>query len=90
MDGFPSVTASSQALVCGHWGGESRNHYCCDVTLGEDLSHILTDHGPANNATLSKIALAIVQLCGFHNVPKALTCYSVQRDEVLDAIPKSV
>ena len=68
-----------------HWGVESRNHYCCEVIFGEDLSHICIGHDPANN-----IVLAIVRLRSFHSVPESLTRFSVQHDEVLDAIPKPV
>lgn len=73
-----------------HWGVESNNHNCHDVTLGEDHSRIRTDRDIANNAGLNNNALAIVRLRGFRSMPKALARFSVQGNEVLEAILKPV
>ncbi len=90
--GIPSLPAEQAtahelpALHRGHWTVENRNHLPRDVTFGEDASRIRTAHGPANNALLNNLALAIVLRCGFDAVPEGLTYFGVRRAEALQAI----
>ena len=82
-------SANAQTLLSmnrGHWCIENANHYRRDATLGEDASRIRARHGPANNATLNNIALAIVFHRGFHHLPEANLHFMVQRQDALDAI----
>ena len=78
-------TACSPGTAC-HWQIENGNHYRRDVSLGEDASRIRARHGPANNATLNNITLAIVFHRGFRHVPEANLHFMMRRKEALDAI----
>ena len=70
----------------GHWSIENRNHYRRDTVYGEDQSRIHTHHGPANNATISNAALAIVLHAGFANVPESIDHYQQHREAALATI----
>lgn len=70
----------------GHWSIENRNHYRRDTVYGEDQSRIHTHHGPANNATISNAALAIVLHAGFTNVPESIDHYQQHREAALATI----
>ena len=85
----PEDRADPERLLAwnrGHWQIENGNHYRRDVSLGEDASRIRARHGPANNATLNNIVLAIVFHRGFHHVPEANLHFMMRRKEALDAI----
>ena len=85
----PEDRADPERLLAwnrGHWQIENGNHYRRDVSLGEDASRIRARHGPANNATLNNIALAIVFHRGFRHVPEANLHFMMRRKEALDAI----
>ena len=69
----------------GHWTVENRNHLPRDVSLGEDRSHIRTGHGPANNAALNNLALALLVRSG-PTVPLAQSHFCACRDEALEAL----
>ncbi len=47
-------------LQRGHWRVESANHYRRDKVFGEAASRVRTGHGPANNAALNNLALALL------------------------------
>ena len=70
----------------GHWSIENRNHYRRDTVYGEDQSRIHTHHGPANNATISNAALAIVLHAGFANLPESIDHYQQHREAALATI----
>ncbi len=75
----------------GHWTVENRNDHARDVTFGEDSSRICTGWGPASNAALNNLALAIVlRRKARGTVPQALTRFSVRREEALAAILQPV
>ena len=64
LTSLPPERASACRLLTldrGHWTVESRNHFSRDVSLLEDKSHIRTGHGPANNAMLNNLALALIK-----------------------------
>lgn len=64
LTSLPPEQASSCRLLTlhrGHWAVESSNHFVRDVSLLEDDSQIRTGHGPANNAALNNIALALIK-----------------------------
>jgi predicted transposase YbfD/YdcC len=46
-------------IVRDHWGIENRLHWTLDVTLDEDLARNRKDNGPANLASLRRLALNI-------------------------------
>ena len=48
----------------GHWKLENGNHLSRDVSLLEDESEFPTRHGPANNAALNNLALALIKRSG--------------------------
>ena len=71
----------------GHWTVENRNHLPRDVSMGEDASHIRTGHGPANNAALNNLALALLVRSGRGpTVPLAQSHFCACRDEALEAL----
>ena len=71
----------------GHWTVENRNHLPRDVSMGEDDSHIWTGHGPANNAALNNLALALLVRSGRGpTVPLAQSHFCACRDEALEAM----
>ena len=64
LTSLPPERASACRLLTlhrGHWTVESRNHFTRDVSLLEDSSHIRTGHGPANNAALNNLVLALIK-----------------------------
>ena len=64
LTSLPPERASACRLLTldrGHWTVESRNHFSRDVSLLEDDSHIRTGHGPANNAMLNNLVLALIK-----------------------------
>jgi predicted transposase YbfD/YdcC len=46
-------------LIRQHWHIENQLHWQLDVHLGEDLSRIRRDHGPANLAALRRLAITL-------------------------------
>ena len=59
-------------LQRGHWQVESANHFRRDKTFAEDASRVRTGHGPANNAALNNLALALLlSQPQFETVPEA-------------------
>ena len=50
------------------------------------VRRIHTHHGPANNATISNAALAIVLHAGFANVPESIDHYQQHREAALATI----
>ena len=64
LTSLPREQASACRLLTlhrGHWTVESSNHFSRDVSLLEDRSHIRTGHGPANNAALNNLTLALIK-----------------------------
>lgn len=75
LTSLPPERASACRLLTlhrGHWAVESSNHFSRDVSLLEDKSQIRTGHGPANNAALNNLALALIK-------------YSAQRQDKTNA-----
>ncbi len=59
-------------LQRGHWRVESANHYRRDKVFGEAASRVRTGPGPANNAALNNLALALLlSQPQFETVPEA-------------------
>ena len=67
-----AAAADLLAMLRGHWEVESGNHYRRDVTPGEDRSRIRTGHGPAVNAALNNLVLALILSKGETDLPAAL------------------
>jgi predicted transposase YbfD/YdcC len=55
----------------GHWHIENRLRWVRDITFGEDLSRIRTDHGPAVMATLRNLAISVHRRHGATNITVA-------------------
>ncbi len=72
---LPPAAASARELRVlqrGHWRVESANHYRRDKVFGEAASRVRTGHGPANNAALNNLALALLlSQPQFETVPEA-------------------
>ena len=87
---LPQAAASAQQLLTlqrGHWQVESANHYRRDKTFGEDASRVRTGHGPANNAALNNLALALLLAQRqFQTVPEAQIYYAGNREEALQLL----
>ena len=91
--GFTSLPWE-QASACrlltlqpGHWTLENGNHLLRDVSLLEDASRIRTGHGPANNAVLNNLVLALIKRSGkFAMVPEGMAYYTVNRAASLEAM----
>lgn len=47
--------------VRAHWGIENQFHWVMDVVFHDDLMRLLTQHGPANMATVRHIALNLLR-----------------------------
>jgi len=50
------------AAVRAHWRIEHNLHWVLDVGFDEDRARIRCDHGPANLATLRKLALNVLHI----------------------------
>ena len=87
---LPREQASAYRLLTlhrGHWTVENGNHLSRDVSLLEDASHIRTGHGPANNAALNNLALALIKRSGkFATVPEGMAYYTANRAAALEAM----
>lgn len=70
------------ALVRGHWSIEAM-HHIQDVTYDEDRSRIRTRHGPANMATLTRLALSAIRHLGYRTVPDGQRHLANNRDELI-------
>jgi predicted transposase YbfD/YdcC len=57
-------------VIRGHWQIEAL-HWIRDVSFGEDLSQIRTNHGPANMATLRNFAISRHRLAGATQIAQA-------------------
>ena len=72
---LPPAAASARELLVlqrGHWRVESANHYRRDKVFGEAASRVRTGPGPANNAALNNLALALLlSQPQFETVPEA-------------------
>ena len=74
------------ALNRGHWTVENQNHRHRDTTFAEDACLMRTRHGPANNAVLNNMALAIIFHNGFTGVEAAVQHFAMGRDKAIRAI----
>ena len=87
---LPSARASACRLLTlhrGHWAVENANHLSRDVSLQEDRSRIRTGHGPANNAALNNLVLALIKRSGkFATVPDGIAHYRADRAAALEAL----
>ena len=87
---LPSAQASACRLLTlhrGHWAVENANHLSRDVSLQEDRSRIRTGHGPANNAALNNLVLALIKRSGkFATVPDGMAHYRADRAAALEAL----
>lgn len=87
---LPAAEAPPQQLLAlqrGHWQVESANHYRRDKTFGEDASRVRTGHGPANNAALNNVALALLlSQPQFEAVPQAQIYYAGHSAEALQLV----
>ena len=50
-------------VVRAHWGIENRLHWTLDVTFGEDYCTARTLHAAENRATLTRIAVNLLNRC---------------------------
>jgi predicted transposase YbfD/YdcC len=48
-------------IVRGHWGVENKLHWHLDVSFGEDLCKIRTDHAAENFSLVKKMALGLLK-----------------------------
>ena len=87
---LPQAAASAHELLVlqrGHWRVESANHYRRDKVFGEDASRVRTGHGPANNAALNNLALALLlSQRQFETVPEAQIYSAGNRDKALQLL----
>ena len=73
--------ADLPGMLRRHWEVENGNHYRRDVTLGENRSRIRTGHGPAVNAALNNLVLALTLSKGETDLPAALITLGQNRSE---------
>ena len=87
---LPWEQASACRLLTLHrgpWTVENGNHLSRDVSLLEDASRIRTGHGPANNAALNNLALALIKRSGkFATVPEGMAYSTANRAAALEAM----
>ena len=92
MTSLPPGEAAAERLLAlnrGHWVVENRNHRPRDTTFGEDACQMHTGHGPANNAIVNNMALAIIFRRGFTRVQAAVQHFAMDRDAALRAVTES-
>ena len=92
MTSLPPGEADAERLLAlnrGHWVVENRNHRPRDTTFGEDACQMHTGHGPANNAIVNNMALAIIFRRGFTRVQAAVQHFAMDRAAALRAVTES-
>src|SRR4029077_16513994 len=50
-----------QGVVRAHWSVENKLHWYLDMSFGEDLCKILTDHAATNFSLTKKMALSLLK-----------------------------
>ena len=60
IDGPPDARRMA-AAIRGHWGIENSLHWQLDVSFGEDLRRVRTDHAAENFSRLCRIALNLLK-----------------------------
>jgi hypothetical protein len=73
-----------------HWTIENRDHYVCDVTMGEDACQVHTGHGAHALAAFRNALLNLFRWKGWTNIAAALRYHSasvVRTLELIGAVP---
>ena len=94
LTSLPPEQASACRLLTlhrGHWTVESSNHFSRDVSLLEDDSQIRTGHGPANNAALNNLTLALIKYSAERRdkdktIGERMAHYVANREAALEAL----
>lgn len=61
MSSLSSTAQRIGQIVRGHWGVENKLHWHLDVSFGEDLCKIRTDHAAENFSLVKKMALGLLK-----------------------------
>lgn len=61
VSSLPSDAARQAKIVRAHWGVENKLHWHLDVSFGEDLCKIRTDHAAENFSLAKKMALSLLK-----------------------------
>ena len=86
---MPAQRATPQQLLAwnrGHWSVEV-NHHIRDTTFAEDACLARTQFAPANNATCTNLALAlIIHKTPFDSFASATRHFALQREDAFTAL----